>query len=456
MSTEVTIDALRLADRQGQLAAISKSQAVIEFALDGTILSAKFWIQASYNPSLDRDVRPFKVVKFAADSTGQKAAAVEIARVPEDASVVFSAQYTQVQDAVNRSVANLLATVSQIGNASTGISSAAGEISQGNSGLAHRTEEQASSLEEAAANIQQLTTTVKQITDNTREASQLAMSARDQATKAGNVLQSCAVAMDAINGSNRKIADIIGVIDEIAFQTNLLALNAAVEAARAGEQGREFAVVASEVRNLAQRSAGAAKEIKALVNDNVRRVDEGSKLVNSSGITLSEIVGSVKRVADILSEIAAASAEQSSGVDQVNKAIGQMNEVTLKNAALVEEAAAAAESVDEQACGLLESMALFSTGESVLASGRAMSRTSTRPATSAARLSAGAYAQRRPVPSARRPTMNTRRPSMNAQRPSGARSMIGATSPAPAPARKRPSPAPRAAPAQPAGDEWED
>ena len=272
----------------------------------------------------------------------------------------FNGEYAVMRDSLNQTVDNLRNMVGQIQASSGSIVSAAGEIAQGNTDLSQRTEEQASSLEETASSMEQLTSTVRQNADNARQANQLASGARDQAEKGGEVVQKAVDAMGEINTSSKKIADIIGVIDEIAFQTNLLALNAAVEAARAGEQGRGFAVVAGEVRNLAQRSAGAAKEIKTLIQDSVEKVDDGSRLVDQSGKTLDEIVGSVKKVSDIIAEIAAASQEQSSGIDQVNKAVTQMDEVTQQNAALVEEAAAASESMDEQAKGLQKLMDFFS------------------------------------------------------------------------------------------------
>lgn len=253
--------------------------------------------------------------------------------------------------------------------ASDSVGSAAKQISAGNNDLSQRTQEQASALEETASSMEEMTSTVKQNADNARQANQLAASARETADKGGEVVTKAISAMDQISASSKKIADIIGVIDEIAFQTNLLALNAAVEAARAGEQGRGFAVVAGEVRNLAQRSAGAAKEIKDLINDSVDKVKVGSQLVDESGRTLAEITGSVKKVSDIVAEIAAASQEQSAGIEQVNKAIMQMDEVTQQNAALVEEAAAASRSMEEQAADLSEMMAYFKlTGTSGAAS----------------------------------------------------------------------------------------
>jgi methyl-accepting chemotaxis protein len=241
------------------------------------------------------------------------------------------------------------------------VGSAARQISSGNDDLSQRTQEQASALEETASSMEEMTATVKQNADNARQASQLATGARDQADRGGAVVGRAVGAMGEISASSKRIADIIDVIDEIAFQTNLLALNAAVEAARAGEQGRGFAVVASEVRNLAQRSATAAKEIKDLINDSVAKVQAGTELVDESGKSLHEIVASVKRVADIVAEISAASEEQASGIDQVNTAITQMDTTTQQNAALVEEAAAASKAMEQQAQVLVDKMSFFST-----------------------------------------------------------------------------------------------
>jgi methyl-accepting chemotaxis protein len=254
---------------------------------------------------------------------------------------------------------SLFRTVSQVRLGTDTIATASAQIAAGNLDLSSRTEEQASSLEETASSMEELTSTVKNNVDNARQANQLAASASSIATKGGVVVTNVVSTMEAINNSARKIADIIGVIDAIAFQTNILALNAAVEAARAGEQGRGFAVVASEVRNLAQRSAAAAKEIKALIGDSVDKVKIGSKLVNEAGTTMDEIVDSVKRVTDIMADIMAASEEQSSGIEQVNQAIGQMDQVTQQNASLVEEAAAASESMQEQAKHLAQVVSVF-------------------------------------------------------------------------------------------------
>ncbi|MDO9114239.1 MAG: methyl-accepting chemotaxis protein, partial [Polaromonas sp.] len=254
--------------------------------------------------------------------------------------------------ALNQMSANLTAIVADIGANVGGVVTAAGQIAAGNMDLSARTEEQASSLEETAASMEELTSTVKQNADNARQANQLAVSAASVAVRGGSVVSEVVGTMGAINTSSRRIVDIIGVIDGIAFQTNILALNAAVEAARAGEQGRGFAVVAAEVRNLAQRSAAAAKEIKTLIGDSVSKVEEGSKQVAEAGKTMDEIVDSVKRVTDIMGEITVASQEQTQGIEQINQAITQMDQVTQQNAALVEEAAAAASSLQEQASGL--------------------------------------------------------------------------------------------------------
>jgi methyl-accepting chemotaxis protein len=239
------------------------------------------------------------------------------------------------------------------------IATASSQIASGNQDLSSRTEQQASSLEETAASMEELTATVKQNADNARQANQLAVTASSVAVRGGEVVSQVVGTMGAINDSSRKIVDIIGVIDGIAFQTNILALNAAVEAARAGEQGRGFAVVAAEVRNLAQRSAAAAKEIKTLIGDSVEKVEEGSKQVAEAGKTMDEIVGSVRRVTDIMAEITAASQEQTAGIEQINQAITQMDQVTQQNAALVEEAAAAAASLQSQAGGLSQAVGVF-------------------------------------------------------------------------------------------------
>jgi methyl-accepting chemotaxis protein len=263
---------------------------------------------------------------------------------------------------VNQLADNMAEVVSKVKRVAVDVHRGADEISDGNANLSQRTEEQSSSLEETASSMEEMTTTVKQNADNAAQANQLALAARDQAEKGGMVVSQAVAAMTGINEASKKIADIIGVIDDIAFQTNLLALNAAVEAARAGEQGRGFAVVASEVRSLAGRSATAAKEIKELIQDSVRRVEDGSVLVTQSGQTLEKIVASVKKVSDIVAEIAAASREQSSGIEQVNRAVMQMDELTQQNAALVEQATAASQAMAEQVRGLNDMLARFQVG----------------------------------------------------------------------------------------------
>jgi methyl-accepting chemotaxis protein len=276
----------------------------------------------------------------------------------------------EMKDASNQTVEKLTQIIEHIRESTDLINTAAKEIAAGNSDLSSRTEEQASSLEETAASMEELTSTVKQNAENAKQANQLAIGASDVAVKGGQVVSQVVDTMNSITESSKKIVDIISVIDGIAFQTNILALNAAVEAARAGEQGRGFAVVATEVRNLAQRSAAAAKEIKTLISTSVEKVEMGSKLVDQAGQTMEEIVTSVKRVTDIMSEITAASQEQSSGIEQVNQAVTQMDETTQQNAALVEEAAAAAESLEEQAQSLSRTVATFRTVDAEAVAGR--------------------------------------------------------------------------------------
>ena len=291
--------------------------------------------------------------------------ALEIARTVASGDLTSRIKVTskdetgQLMQALNDMNESLTKVVGQVRSSSDSIATGTAEIASGNADLSSRTEQQASSLEETASAMEELTSTVKQNAENARQANQLAAGASDIAIKGGSVIRQVVDTMDGISTSSKKIADIIGVIDGIAFQTNILALNAAVEAARAGEQGRGFAVVASEVRNLAQRSAAAAKEIKELISDSAAKVDAGTAQVDQAGKTMDEIVTSVKRVTDIMSEIAAASQEQSAGIAQVGNAITQMDEVTQQNAALVEQAAAAAESLEEQAQILAQAVALF-------------------------------------------------------------------------------------------------
>jgi len=437
-ATDVTAQKLINADYSGQIDAISKAQAVIEFNMDGTIITAndnflgamgyslgevqgqhhkifvepKFknsveyqqfweklnrgeyesqeykrigkggrevWIQASYNPIFDLNGRPFKVVKYAADITKTKKFQSMIELVLSDTTAVaeslsagdlcatmdglYDEQFQGLASAMNSSMNNLLNMVSEIRYASSNVFSAAREIAQGNDDLSQRTEAQASNLEETAAAMEQLTTTVQQNAENASEATKLASSVMDKASSGGQVVSNAVTAMEEINTSSKKIADIIGVIDEIAFQTNLLALNAAVEAARAGEQGRGFAVVAAEVRNLAGRSAAAAKEIKSLINDSVEAVGKGTKLVDETGQTFSVLVESVTDVVTKISDINNASNEQAAGILQVSQAVSQMDQMTQQNAALVEQASASSKSMEEQSQSLLEHVGFFQIGE---------------------------------------------------------------------------------------------
>jgi len=275
----------------------------------------------------------------------------------------YLGSFEQLKNDANTTVAQLTKIIKVIKQAADAVNVAAMEISQGNISLNQRTEEQAASLEETAASMEEMTSTVQQNAENARQAKKLASQAQQYAEQGGTVVGDAADAMQEIASSSKKVADIIGVIDDIAFQTNLLALNAAVEAARAGEQGRGFAVVASEVRNLAQRSAAAAKEIKTLIQESVVKVSDGTKLANRSGETLQDIMLAVKKVSDIVAEIAAASQEQSAGIHQVNKAVTQMDEMTQQNAALVEEATSASEAMREQALGLKKQVMFFHLGE---------------------------------------------------------------------------------------------
>ncbi|GIZ50547.1 methyl-accepting chemotaxis protein [Noviherbaspirillum aridicola] len=265
----------------------------------------------------------------------------------------------RLQQALADMNASLVRIVSRVREGTDTIFTASGEIAQGNADLSSRTELQAGSLDKTASSMEELTSTVRQNADNARQANQLAMSASEVARKGGDMVAQVVATMDGINASSKKIADIIGVIDSIAFQTNILALNAAVEAARAGEQGRGFAVVAAEVRSLAQRSATAAREISTLIGDSVGKVESGTRLVHQTGATMTEIVGSIRHVTDIMGEIAAASDEQTAGIEQVNEAVGEMDSVTQQNAALVEQAAAAAASLQEQAEHLEQIVSVF-------------------------------------------------------------------------------------------------
>jgi methyl-accepting chemotaxis protein len=284
----------------------------------------------------------------------------------------YHGTFGQLKDDTNTTVERLREVVGRIKEATEAINTASQEIAAGNQDLSSRTEEQASSLEETASSMEQLNATVKQNADSARQANELATSSNEIAARGGQMVKQVVDTMIGIQASSQKIADIVGVIDSIAFQTNILALNAAVEAARAGEQGRGFAVVATEVRNLAQRSATAAKEIKLLIGESVDKVEGGARLVNEAGATMDEVVASFQRVAHLVTDITNASREQSSGIEQVTQAVSQMDEVTQQNAALVEEAAAAAESLEEQARGLVQAVSMFKLAEGTTLPGPAL------------------------------------------------------------------------------------
>ncbi|RAU22376.1 hypothetical protein CU669_09050 [Paramagnetospirillum kuznetsovii] len=307
----------------------------------------------------------------------------------------YAGVFGQLKGDVNLTADKLFEVVSNINEAAGQITGAASEVAAGSQDLSERSEQQASALEETAASMEELAATVRQNSANAQQANQLAAGAREVASGGGQVVNDAISAMGRIEGSSQKIEDIVGMIDEIAFQTNLLALNAAVEAARAGDAGKGFAVVAQEVRNLAQRSAQASKEIKGLIAESSSQVRSGADLVKGAGKTLEDILGSVKRVADIVAEIAAASAEQASGIDQVNQAITQMDEMTQQNAALVEESTAAAHSLEDQARHLGEVMAFFHTGEEGKAAAPA---TRERPAAKTPAKAAQRPAAKKPAP----------------------------------------------------------
>ena len=377
----------------------------------------EIWVEASYNPILDVNGKPVKVVEYATDVTEKVQLSQQLQMaVQETQNVVKTAidgdltqristngktgEIESLCKGINSLLESMAVLIKQVKVAASEVQSDAEEIAKGNNNLSERTEEQASSLEETASSMDEMTSSVKQTADNAGQANQLAMAARQQAEKGGLVVGSAVKAMGGINEASKKIADIIGVIEEIAFQTNLLALNAAVEAARAGEQGRGFAVVATEVRNLAGRSATASKEIKTLIQDSVAKVEEGTRLVDESGKTLEEIVGAVKKVTDIVAEIAAASREQSSGIEQVNKAVMKMDDAKEQNAALVEQAALASRAIVEQAQTLNGMIARYQVGNEAQAGSTAKveRRSADRPWSSASNRTTGTSAAGNPAP----------------------------------------------------------
>lgn len=426
-ASDITAQKQQSADFEGQIAAIGKSQAVIEFDLDGNILTAndnflnamgyslneitghhhslfvatvykaspeyrqfwhelksgKFqagefkrinksgdevWISASYNPIFDPNGKPYKVVKYATDVTGRVQAVNAVRHTLEALSAGdlnsainddFIPEFEDLKLAINGTIARLRDIVMEINNSAVEVTSGAQEIQQGNSDLSDRTEQQASSLQQTAASMEEMTSTVQENAANSREANALSEEARQKAERGGTVVSAAVTSMQEISASSNRIADIIGVIDEIAFQTNLLALNAAVEAARAGEDGRGFAVVATEVRSLAQRSAGAAKEIKGLIEDSVSKVEDGTKLVNQSGETLNDIVSAVNSVSSMVEKITESTNEQSSGIAEINNAMAHMDGMTQQNAALVEEASAASKSLSMQADDMIDQLNFF-------------------------------------------------------------------------------------------------
>jgi methyl-accepting chemotaxis protein len=351
--------------QHGLLAALT-AEHVVDMQLGGATL------RVTANPILEEDGSRLGTVVQWLDRTQEATAEEEVnhtvARAIEgDLTARVNAAghqgfFKALAAGMNQLIEKFGDVVAQMAGAANEVRNGAGEISRGNLNLSQRTEEQASSLEETAASMEQMTAAVRNNADNAAQANQLASAAREHAERGGQVVGSAISAMSEINVASKKIADIIGVIDEIAFQTNLLALNAAVEAARAGEQGRGFAVVASEVRNLASRSAQAAKEIKSLIQDSVGKVSEGSRLVDESGRMLVDIVNGVKKVTDVVAEIAASSREQASGIDQVNRAVTEMDAVTQQNAALVEQASAATQALTEQAESLTTLLARYRVG----------------------------------------------------------------------------------------------
>jgi methyl-accepting chemotaxis protein len=342
------------------------------------------WLQASYDPILDLSGKPFKVVKYASVITERKLVNLQLSAAIDALSRGdltfhmqgdFTGDNAALRDKMNATIASLANLVAQINHAMDTVRGGAADIAAGNSDLNERTQQQSTSLQDTAARLEELTGTVKQNASNANAANLLASGASDAAEKGGEVVSDAVAAMAAITEASKRVADIIGVIEQIAFQTNMLALNAAVEAARAADHGRGFAVVAAEVRTLAQRSASAAREIKALIQDSQDKVEQGARLVNRSGETLNAIVSSVKKVNDIIGEIDRASELQAEGIDQINTSIAAMDKNTQQNAAMVEQATAAAESMTEQARQMGDLVQFFKVDDNIESSRPAANQT---------------------------------------------------------------------------------
>jgi methyl-accepting chemotaxis protein len=383
----------------------------------------------------------FFVVRLASSVRGNAEVAALAQRMQDPTHIVLDMSGLEVRASLARELKEVLGrtamAVQTVREAAQGIQTASSEIASGNQDLSQRTEQTASSLQETASSMEELTATVRQSADAARQANQLASSAAQVAQKGGTVVHQVVSTMDAISDSSKKIADIIGVIDGIAFQTNILALNAAVEAARAGEQGRGFAVVAGEVRNLAQRSAQAAKEIKGLINTSVEKVQGGSELVRQAGATMEEIVQSVQRVSDIIGEISSASNEQSDGIAQVNIAVNQLDQMTQQNAALVEQSAAAAASMRDQANRMAEAVEVFRTGAASPSHAAVSPQPVRRPAAPMA--SPASTTPPAPRPIAKSAPTAARQTPLPPPRAAAAQASLNR------PARPAPAPAPRAA-----------
>jgi methyl-accepting chemotaxis protein len=347
-------------NRTHEVAMVQEINAVIHAASQGDLQQCVIENKSGFLKDLSQGINQIITLnKEILEDTMRVFAALAKGELTQFIEKTYFGTFEQLKTDANQTVEKLTAIITAIQKTATSVSLTAEDISQGNDSLKQRTEQQASSLQETAASMEQMTSTVQQNADNAKQATQLATTARSQAEKGGEVVGAAILAITEISRSSQRITDIIGVIDDIAFQTNLLALNASVEAARAGEQGRGFAVVAQEVRNLAQRSAAAAKEIKTLIEDGVVKVEEGTRLANQSGETLKEIVIAVKKVSDIIAEIAAASQEQSSGIHQVNNAIAQMEAMTQQNAEMVEALSGASQTMTNQAQNLQQQIAFF-------------------------------------------------------------------------------------------------